>query len=89
MALARGLLRNGADPLGDIYNVGCFVSFVSDLLSDREFERAQIFTLLGNDETQLPYYDHLVIGTEAARLRQQIIDAATEYINNPLNKNPE
>ena len=89
MALAQGLLRAGADPLADIYNVGRFVSSVSDLLSEPEFERAQIFGLLGNEETQLPYYDKLTIAAEAALLRQRIRQAATEYVNNPLNKDPE
>lgn len=86
MALAQGLLREAVDPLDDIYNVGCFVAYVSDLMSEPEFDRAQIFTLLGNEETQLPYHDNIVIGAEAARLRQQIREAAHEYVNNPLNK---
>ena len=86
VALAQGLLREGADPLADIYNVGRFVSFLSDLLSEPEFARAQIFVLLGNDEAQLPYHDNLLINAEADRLRQQIREAANEYVNNPLNK---
>lgn len=84
LALAQGLLRDGVDPLHDIYDVGSFVRYLDDLLSKVELERAEIFVELGNDSSQLWDCDPKMVSSDAAELREKIRMAAADYVRSCL-----
>jgi hypothetical protein len=89
MALANGLGRDTVDPIQDIYEIGSFIQAISDLLTDTEWERAGVFASLANEQAQLYDRDENFVSADAKDLRERIRQAAIEYINNPLNKDPE
>lgn len=84
LALAQGLLRDGVDPIHDIYDVGRFVRALDELLSKAELERAEIFIELGNDSSLLWDCDPKMISREASELREKIRTAAADYVRNCL-----
>lgn len=89
MALAEGLLRDGVDPVRDIWPVGKFITAVCHLLFESDYERAGPLILLADEQAQLCDRDRDFVSDDAKDLRERIRQTAIEYINTRLNKEPE
>ncbi len=89
LALAQGLVQETTDPFKDIFEVRNFVLAVSDFLSEDEFDRAGIFVELGERQSELGDLDPQGNLPESGVMREDIRQAAIDYLNNPLSKVPE